>query len=216
MNTAYSPRRWAAAALMLLPLLSPAFAAAAADDDNPWGVYLLYNQRNNSNVLAPYTVTDTGGWKATPKAFTTQMMGLGVRYSVHPLLMLDGAFALITNNPRFGDASNRTPATAGNDYGLFTHDSGMIRLTANLVSPSVMGVRVIAGGGVASYRLRSDEQPFNQDKPLTVQMRAGIEWKPASHVGLAFFGNVDAPNVTNGRDYYFNKFSLEPTIAVYF
>ena len=207
---AMTSRGWLAAATVAL------LAAAPAAAEPSFGVYALLNTRYNSSGMAPYTSSNRGGYNASPTAFTAQFVGLGVRYTVFPMVMLDVNGAALSNNPVYGNANtNGFPANAafGNSYGRFDK-AFFARATANFVSPSLMGLRVIAGVGAGLYKLQT--YGYTSARSLATQLRVGLEYKPIPFVGLAIFENCDLPNITNGKDYYFNKYSLEPTLAVYF
>jgi hypothetical protein len=79
----------------------------------------------------------------------------------------------------------------------------------------------VLGAGIAVYKVLPDNIDF--ETSIAPTLRAGIEFKPQARVGLALFANYDLLNTT-GTDHRtpyadalrFSRWSIEPTIALYF
>ncbi len=195
---------------IILTLLAAFLIAAPAAAEPSMGIYALMNERYNRNSLPPYATSDNGGYTATPQGFSSQYAGVGLRYTTLKFLMFDLSGASMTNDPIYATAKS----TIGTrDYGRFDKDY-FVRLTANFVSPSLLGFRAIIGAGLAKYKL--DSYGFTHSKGITPEARAGVEYRPIRWLGLAVFDNCDLTSVTNGQDYTLNKNSLEATLAFYF
>ncbi|OGR40584.1 MAG: hypothetical protein A2X29_09750 [Elusimicrobia bacterium GWA2_64_40] len=177
------------------------------------GLYFLTNLRSNANDLPEQTYnTPFGTETISPKSFTLNMLGGGIRYSPSAKTLVDVAY--------MGNGSG-----AKNDNGLYGHlKVSSVRALLGYKVRSSGRLRYFVGGGGTSYSL--DWTAKTTYYTPTVFFR--LEFLPQSRIGLsvsAFYDfiaktatqNIDwatPPVVARGAK--LNKFSIEPTLSVYF
>jgi hypothetical protein len=179
------------------------------------GLYFLYNFRHNTNDMPAQAYTNPfSGLTSTiqPKSFNVKMLGGGLRYFPASKLLVDVAY--------MGDGGG-----AKMDNGIL----GGLKVTS---VRALVGVRIknvsnlscYLGGGVTSYSL--DWTAKTSYYTPTAFIRA--EYRPQARIGISISGSYDFyskpakqdlswanPPVTikNGE---LNKFSIEPSLAIYF
>lgn len=189
------------------------------------GFYLLYNYRRNANRLPAQQHQQSIGCAApgtcpvsiAPQAFSMGMIGGGVRYSPTSRWLIDASVAALAGGARFASTSNGA-AFSGE---LQSGNVIQIRATINRVLPIRGAVRGMAGAGLSSYQISSNNLDFKA--AVVPSIRGGVEYKPQARLGLGLFVNYDFLN-TKGIDrtlpgsgvLELNRLSFEPTVAVYF
>lgn len=186
------------------------------------GIYFLYNYRSNPNRFSPYRLADGNGTGiTTPESFRMSLAGGGIRYFPLAECMLDFSIAMLSNNPSVASLNYQTGYSAGNADARRLSQIFLGRATLNWVHPLSMGFRSLLGAGIAVYKVFPDNIDF--DTIIAPTLRAGIEYKPQARVGLALFANYDFLSRT-GTDHrpphadalQFSRWSIEPTVALYF
>lgn len=190
------------------------------DDAGTVGVYFLSNLRANPNPLPSYqepSGTLWNNWTITPKSFTLQMLGGGVRYFPVRRAMIDVNGSVNTQRLAVADT---TGTGAGDGKSVGPGSIYLARGTVNWVEP-FGSVRTILGGGISGYWLTGSD--LVRGNAVSPAIRGGIEYRPESHLGLSFLLNYDFISM-KGRDKSYshdqflqlNGLSFEPTVAVYF
>ncbi|MCX5787321.1 MAG: hypothetical protein NTX64_02260 [Elusimicrobia bacterium] len=192
------------------------------------GLYFLANYRNNPNRLSAYNGTVTPGItnSVSPHSFTMTMIGGGVRYSPSATMMIDVSLAALPANVEYRH-TQQTDKTINATYNVDLQQpikSGStfyLQATANWVHRFPLNLRGILGAGISYFKVGAAGDTFRLS-PVP-QLRGGLEYKLQERLGLACFLNYDlltasgydvfSPNDQNLR---FSRFSVSPTIAVYF
>lgn len=177
------------------------------------GLYFLTNLRSNANNLPSRTyTTGYGSETIAPKSFSLHMLGGGLRYAPSAKTLVDVAY--------MGNGSG-----AKNDNGLYGHlKVSSVRALLGYKVHNSGKLRSFAGFGGTSYSL--DWTAKTTYYTPTVLFRT--ELLPQSRVGLSVSVLYDfiaksakqniiwatPPVVVEGAK--LNKFSIEPTLSVYF
>ncbi len=190
-------------------------AEAFEDDAKPYlslvpeeqalGIYFLYNKRSNSNSLAPGIYDGT--YTMTPKAFTLAMIGAGVRYSPTAKLTADVSYM------RSGDGAAATNATYS-FRGILNVEALRAKLELRLNNSSKLAY--YAGAGAVLYTLHI----CGKTMYYTPMASFRVEYRPQARIGISLAGNYDFHNEPAKpwgiKGALLDKFSLEPTLSVYF
>ncbi len=178
------------------------------------GLYFLYNMRSNSNDLPAQTFTDPylGSQTVAPKSFSLGMIGGGIRYAPTAGTQVDLAYM-------------------GNGAGVYI-DNGLFGHMQVTVLRGLFGLRLkktkkftcYAGGGASSYSLDWIAKTTYHTPTAFIR----LEFLPQSRIGISISGSYDLygqpakqklgwlnpPLTIKGGK--LNKFSIEPTLSVYF
>lgn len=189
-------------------------------DEQAIGLYFLANYRYNRNESSAYFNQPWLGGNTNhvaPRGFPLSMLGGGVRYFPWQHWMIDASAAVFSG-------SQQVESVDGPN-GFFTRrnvkSAILIRGTLNWIHPWNSRLRGILGAGLASYKVTATNISF--DAIVVPSMRAGLEYRPQPRVGIGFFGNYDVLG-RDGKDstppydraFKLDRWSIEPTLALYF
>lgn len=190
------------------------------------GLYLLYDYRYNGNHLSAWRYQSSDGYPAdaTPNGFPLGMIGGGLRYFPLPRWMVDFSAAVLSNVADVASGSETYPPYPPHSVPrrVETGRTVLIRGNLNWVSPSYYRFHGIAGAGVSVYRIAGEG--LITETAYVPTLRVGAEYRPQSRIGLGVFLNYDlrTRNVKDATDpshpdvVKLQRFSIEPTIGVYF
>lgn len=184
------------------------------------GLYLLYNFRHNANEQARSQIQHPfqGSLNTAPRSFATGLLGGGVRYQPFESWMFDASFAMLMHEVVYANHAtflpNGTRKIAAGKMSVF-------RASWNWLRRARDGASVFAGLGFARYQASPDDADF--PAAVVPALRAGGEIRLQPRLGLGLAFNYDFLNKA-GTDYFsphpavigFARWSLEPTLALYF
>lgn len=204
---------------------------------NEVGLYLLANYRRNLNDLPPSTSNGTfdispgftvnQSQTVSPEPFSMTFLGAGLRYSPVSAFMVDLSIARLPGSIEYAKRARTISCrfcittTTHSTQKVTNHATTYLQATANWIYPLRWGFRSILGGGLAYYKASVESETFKAT--WVPEIRAGIEYRPTRHLGLAFLVNYDllsaggddpaSPSQSNIR---FQQLSFSPTAALYF
>ena len=192
------------------------------------GLYILYDYRYSGNRLSGWQYTtpkETGN--VAPNGFPLGMIGGGLRYFPSPRWAVDLSAAVLATNATVasGDwkytpdpSSPRTPSPREIQNGRTV----LIRGNVNWVSPDYHHIHGIVGAGLSAYRIAG--AGLVAETFFAPGFRVGAEYRPQSRIGFGVLLNydllrknaVDAMDPSHPDVVKLQRFSIEPTIGVYF
>lgn len=186
---------------------------------HPVGLYFLYNYRSSANKLPQRDYSYfSGSSHYTPHSFVAGIPGIGLRYSPFSRIQVDFAFVA---TDEAGVRTVREEVTGS--FGRKSEISTKVYMYRGILAYQgylFRNVKYLAGGGYSKYNF-SGHASY-----VTPLFHARLEYVLQRRIGLSLAANYDLNGKTiSGMSWIggggvqllrLTRFSLEPSLAIYF